>query len=242
MSPRPAIPPKALSARRSRPHCADAMTAVSPTMPMKSGHAADRRKAFARMALGALGVVYGDIGTSPLYTVQQTFGVHGVAPTAENVLGVLSLVFWSLVLIVAVKYAGFIMRADNRGEGGIMALSALAQRTMRDNPRARRVIMILGLFGASLFFGDGVITPAISVLSAVEGMEVAAPQLAHFMVPLSALIIVALFYFQSHGTGRVGAVFGPVMVLWFSSLVVFGLIHIWANPLVMEALSPYYAI
>src|SRR5678815_207444 len=147
-----------------------------------------------------------------LYTVQQTFGEHGVVPTAENVLGVLSLVFWSLVLIVAVKYAGFIMRADNRGEGGIMALSALAQRTVRDIPQARRVIMILGLFGASLFFGDGVITPAISVLSAVEGLEVAAPQLAHYMVPLAAVIIVGLFYFQSHGTGRVGAVFGPVMV------------------------------
>jgi KUP system potassium uptake protein len=211
-------------------------------MSIRTGSVADRRKAFARLALGALGVVYGDIGTSPLYTVQQTFGAQGVAPTAENVLGVLSLVFWSLVLIVAVKYAGFIMRADNRGEGGIMALSALAQRTVRDIPQARRVIMILGLFGASLFFGDGVITPAISVLSAVEGLEVAAPQLAHYMVPLAAVIIVGLFYFQSHGTGRVGAVFGPVMVLWFSSLVVFGLIHIWGNPQVMAALSPYYAI
>src|SRR6476659_10092873 len=119
------------------------------------------RRVFAGLALGALGVVYGDIGTSPLYTLQQTFGEHGVAPTHDNVLGVLSLVFWSLVLVVAVKYAGFIMRADNKGEGGIMALSALAQRTMRDNPRARWVIMILGLFGAALFFGDGVITPAI---------------------------------------------------------------------------------
>ena len=136
-------------------------------MAIRSGSVADRRKAFARLALGALGVVYGDIGTSPLYTVQQTFGEHGVVPTAENVLGVLSLVFWSLVLIVAVKYAGFIMRADNRGEGGIMALSALAQRTVRDSPQARRVIMILGLFGAALFFGDGVITPAISVLSEI---------------------------------------------------------------------------
>src|SRR5690242_16482842 len=155
MSQKPATAPKASFARHSRPHCADIMTAASPTMSIRTGSVADRRKAFARMALGALGVVYGDIGTSPLYTVQQTFGV-------------LSLVFWSLVLIVAVKYAGFIMRADNRGEGGIMALSALAQRTVRDIPQARRVIMILGLFGASLFFGDGVITPAISVLSAVE--------------------------------------------------------------------------
>src|SRR3954470_24665382 len=188
-----------------------------------TGAPADRRKAFAGLALGALGVVYGDIGTSPLYTMQQTFGEHGIAPTPANVLGVLSLVFWSLVLIVAVKYAGFIMRADNRGEGGIMALSALAQRTMRGNPRARWVIMILGLFGSSLFFGDGVITPAISVLSAVEGVSVAAPQLSHWMVPLAAIIIVGLFYFQSHGTGRVGAVFGPIMIIWFASLIGFGL-------------------
>ena len=179
--------------------------------------AGERNKAFAKLALGALGVVYGDIGTSPLYTLQQTFGEHGIAPTPANVLGVLSLVFWSLVLIVAVKYAGFIMRADNRGEGGIMALSALAQRTMRDRPRIRWMIMILGLFGASLFFGDGVITPAISVLSAVEGLEVAVPQWGHYMVPLAAVIIVALFYFQSHGTGKVGAVFGPIMMAWFTS-------------------------
>src|SRR5690349_2585565 len=148
--------------------------------------AGEQRKVLARLALGALGVVYGDIGTSPLYTMQQTFGVHGIAPTPENVLGVLSLVFWSLVLIVAVKYAGFIMRADNKGEGGIMALSALAQRTVRDKPRVRWAIMILGLFGASLFFGDGVITPAISVLSAVEGLEVAVPTWGHYMVPLAA--------------------------------------------------------
>ena len=211
-------------------------------MTIKADLAPDRRKALARMALGALGIVYGDIGTSPLYTMQQTFGAQGLAPTAENVLGVLSLVFWSLVLVVSVKYAGFIMRADNRGEGGIMALSALAQSTMRDNPPARRVIMILGLFGASLFFGDGVITPAMTVLSAVEGMQVAAPQLGHYMVPLAAAIIVGLFYFQSHGTGRVGAVFGPVMVVWFSSLVVFGLMHVWQHPQVMAALSPHYAV
>jgi len=211
-------------------------------MTIKSDLAPDRRKALARMALGALGIVYGDIGTSPLYTIQQTFGAQGLNPTAENVLGVLSLMFWSLVLVVSLKYATFIMRADNRGEGGIMALSALAQRTVRDNPSARRVIMILGLFGASLFFGDGVITPAMTVLSAVEGMEVAAPQLGHYMVPLAAAIIVGLFYFQSHGTGRVGAVFGPVMVVWFSSLVVFGLMHVWHHPSVMAALSPHYAV
>jgi KUP system potassium uptake protein len=207
-----------------------------------NGSFSDRRSAFARLAIGALGVVYGDIGTSPLYTMQQTFGEHGIAPTPGNVLGVLSLIFWSLILIVAVKYAGFIMRADNNGEGGIMALSALAQRTMRGNPRARWVIIILGLFGAALFFGDGVITPAISVLSSVEGIKIAAPQLEHWMVPLAAVIIVGLFYFQSHGTGRVGAVFGPIMIIWFTSLIVFGLMHIIKHPHVMVALSPYYAI
>ena len=209
--------------------------AINSTVP-------PNRRVFAGLALGALGVVYGDIGTSPLYTLQQTFGEHGIAPTPDNVLGVLSLVFWSLILIVAVKYAGFIMGADNKGEGGIMALSALAQRTMRDNPRARWVIMILGLFGAALFFGDGVITPAISVLSAVEGLGLAAPHLGHWMVPLAAIVIMALFYFQSHGTGRVGAVFGPIMVVWFLSLVVFGSIHIVRHPQVMAALSPYYAL
>jgi KUP system potassium uptake protein len=209
---------------------------------MNAESSAEQRKAFARLALGALGVVYGDIGTSPLYTMQQTFGVHGIIPSAQNILGVLSLVFWSLVLVVAVKYAGFIMRADNKGEGGIMALSALAQRTMRDKPRVRWVLMILGLFGASLFFGDGVITPAISVLSAVDGVEVAVPQWGHFMVPMAAVIILGLFYFQSHGTGRVGAVFGPIMTVWFASLVVFGLAQIVKHPQVMVALSPYYAI
>jgi KUP system potassium uptake protein len=209
---------------------------------MNAESSAEQRKAFARLALGALGVVYGDIGTSPLYTMQQTFGVHGIIPSAQNILGVLSLVFWSLVLVVAVKYAGFIMRADNKGEGGIMALSALAQRTMRDKPRVRWVLMILGLFGASLFFGDGVITPAISVLSAVDGIEVAVPQWGHFMVPMAAVIILGLFYFQSHGTGRVGAVFGPIMTVWFASLVVFGLAQIVKHPQVMVALSPYYAI
>jgi KUP system potassium uptake protein len=215
------------------------MKAASITMNNDSP--GEHSKAFARLALGALGVVYGDIGTSPLYTVQQTFGEHGVTPTEENVLGVLSLVAWSMILVVGVKYASFIMRADNKGEGGIMALSALAQRTMREKPRVRWVIMILGLFGASLFFGDGVITPAISVLSAVEGVEVAAPAWAHFMVPLAAVIIIALFWFQSHGTGRVGAVFGPIMVLWFTSLVVFGVAQIVQHPRVMVALSPYYA-
>ncbi len=200
------------------------------------------RKAFAKLAVGALGVVYGDIGTSPLYTIQETFGEKGVLATPENVLGILSLVFWSLILVVSVKYAGFIMRADNKGEGGIMALTALAQRSVRGGVGARWWIVMLGLFGASLFFGDGVITPAMSVLSAVEGLEVAAPTLSHWVVPLTAVIIFLLFTFQNHGTGRVGAVFGPIMIVWFATIAVLGLVQISYHPQVLYALSPHYAV
>ncbi|HEX7113026.1 MAG TPA: KUP/HAK/KT family potassium transporter, partial [Mizugakiibacter sp.] len=202
----------------------------------------DLGKRAAALALGAIGVVYGDIGTSPLYTIKETFGEHGVAVTPDNVLGVLSLVFWSLVMIVSVKYAGFIMRADNKGEGGIMALTALAQRGLRNLPAARWWVAVLGLFGASLFFGDGVITPAISVLSAVEGIEVAAPALQPYVVPLTAVIIVLLFAFQRRGTGKVGAVFGPVMLVWFCTLAVLGAMHIARHPQVLLALSPHYAV
>ncbi|MCE5231864.1 MAG: potassium transporter Kup [Mizugakiibacter sp.] len=202
----------------------------------------DLGKRVAALALGAIGVVYGDIGTSPLYTIKETFGVHGVAATPGNVLGVLSLVFWSLVMVVSVKYAGFIMRADNKGEGGIMALTALAQRSVRGMPATRWWIAVLGLFGAALFFGDGVITPAISVLSAVEGIEVAAPALQPYVVPLTAAIIVLLFAFQSRGTGRVGAVFGPVMMLWFCAIAALGVMHIAEQPQVLLALSPHYAL
>ena len=203
---------------------------------------AGARARYAALALGAIGVVYGDIGTSPLYAIKQTFGAEGVPPTEENVLGILSLMFWSLILVVSVKYAGFIMRADNKGEGGIMALTALAQRSVRSSQRARWWIIVLGLFGASLFFGDGVITPAISVLGAVEGLEVVAPHLDHFVVPIAAVIVLILFAFQNRGTGRVGAVFAPVMSLWFVVLAVLGVWHIAEHPGVLRALSPYYAI
>ncbi|HET8941375.1 MAG TPA: potassium transporter Kup [Rudaea sp.] len=203
---------------------------------------ATTRKALAAMALGALGVVYGDIGTSPLYTIKETFGEQGVLPTPDNVLGILSLVFWSLVLVVSVKYASFIMRADNKGEGGIMALTALVQRSVKGSVRGRWWIVMVGLFGASLFFGDGVITPAMTVLSAVEGLEVAAPTLADWVVPLAAMIIVLLFAFQNRGTGKVGAVFAPIMLLWFASLAVLGGAQVVQHPLVLRALSPHYAI
>jgi len=213
------------------------MSHADPTMPDS-----ETRARFSTLTLGAIGVVYGDIGTSPLYAIKQTFGAQAVPPTEENVLGILSLMFWSLILVVSVKYAGFIMRADNKGEGGIMALTALAQRSVRSSQQARWWIIVLGLFGASLFFGDGVITPAISVLGAVEGLEVVAPKLSHFVVPLAAVIVLFLFAFQNRGTGRVGAVFAPVMSLWFIVLAVLGGWHIVHNPGVLRAISPYYAI
>jgi KUP system potassium uptake protein len=198
------------------------------------------RKAFAGLALGALGVVYGDIGTSPLYAVQTTFGEPGIAPTTSNVLGVLSLIFWALAMVVSLKYVVFIMRADNKGEGGIMALMALAQRSARGKVRARWWIMILGLLGASLFYGDGVITPAISVLSAVEGLKVAAPSLSHWVVPITLVIIVALFVLQRHGSAKVGAVFGPIMLLWFATIAVLGIFAIARQPQVLWALNPWH--
>ena len=203
---------------------------------------AEPRARISTLTLAAIGVVYGDIGTSPLYAIKQTFGAQGVPPTEENVLGILSLVFWSLILVVSVKYAGFIMRADNKGEGGIMALTALAQRSVRSSQRARWWIVVLGLFGASLFFGDGVITPAISVLGAVAGLEVLAPARSHWVVPLAALIVLLLFAFQNRGTGRVGAVFAPIMSLWFIVLAVLGVWHVARHPGVLRAISPYYAV
>ncbi|HEY8011485.1 MAG TPA: potassium transporter Kup [Rudaea sp.] len=202
----------------------------------------DRRKAFARLALGALGVVFGDIGTSPLYTIHSTFVDEGVAVTEPNILGVLSLVFWLLVVIVSLKYVVFVMRADNRGEGGIMALMALAHRGARDNVTLRRWIVIFGLLGASLFYGDGVITPAISVLSAVEGLKVAAPSLSHWVVPVTILILAVLFAVQSRGTGKVGAVFGPITLIWFIIIAVLGFKEIITQPHVLFALNPFYGL
>ncbi len=189
------------------------------------------------LALGALGVVYGDIGTSPLYTMQVIFTTHGFAARATplGVYGIVSLVFWSLMIVVSIKYAGVIMRAHNRGDGGIMALTALVSR--RKLPRAF-LLATLGIFGASLFFGDGMITPAISVLSAVEGLKVSAPGLAHLVVPIALVILVGLFVLQSRGTGTVGKLFGPVMLLWFSVIGVLGLSEVLRYPGVLQGLSP----
>jgi KUP system potassium uptake protein len=199
-------------------------------------------KALAGLALGALGVVYGDIGTSPLYALKECFGgPHGVPPSRENVMGVLSLVFWALTFVVSFKYLTCVMRADNRGEGGIMALIALVGRRRTSAP-ARRALLVAGLFGAALLYGDGAITPAISVLGAVEGLEVATPAVKPFVVPLSVAILVALFLFQKRGTGSVGAVFGPVMLAWFACLALIGLRGIAQAPGVLAALSPHHAV
>jgi len=179
------------------------------------------------LTLAALGVVYGDIGTSPLYTMKEVFGGlhHPVPITPDNILGILSLIFWSLVGVVSVKYAAFIMRADNQGEGGIMALMALVQRCA-ENTRQARALMLLGLFGAALFYGDGVITPAISVLSAVEGLEIATPVFKPWVVPITLGVLSGLFAVQKRGTGQVGALFGPLTAAWFLVLAALGILNI----------------
>ncbi|TBR37331.1 MULTISPECIES: potassium transporter Kup [Dyella] len=204
----------------------------------------ETRRRLAALALGAIGVVYGDIGTSPLYTLQATLNHDGNGvPTSESVFGVLSLIFWAQIIVVSLKYVVFIMRADNKGEGGIMALLALALRSARGDARMRWILAILGIFGAALFYGDGVITPAISVLSAVEGVKVAAPNLPHWVVPSTAVVILfLLFSLQRHGTERVGRLFGPVMVIWFIVIAALGVRQIAHNPHVLFALNPWYAV
>jgi KUP system potassium uptake protein len=194
------------------------------------------------VALAAMGVVFGDIGTSPLYTMKEVFnGPHAVPVTPDNVIGILSLVFWALTIVVSLKYVVFIMRADNRGEGGIMALTSLALRT-NNSPRLGAGMAALGLFGAALFYGDGVITPAISVLSAVEGLEVATPAFRPYVLPISLAVLTGLFVIQRKGTAKVGAVFGPVMLFWFTTLGVLGAVNITRHPDVLRAINPVYAM
>ncbi len=196
------------------------------------------------LVVGALGVVYGDIGTSPLYALRECFShVHGVAPdVAGNVLGVVSLVFWTLTLIVSFKYIGLVMRADNKGEGGILALVSLAGTDREGSVRrATRRLLVLGVLGAALLYGDGIITPAVTVLGAVEGLEVITPVFQSYVVPFSVLVLVVLFAVQRYGTGRVGSVFGPVMLVWFVALALLGLRGIWRSPEILRALSPHHA-
>jgi KUP system potassium uptake protein len=206
----------------------------------RPGHG--RSAGLAALALGALGVVYGDIGTSPLYALKEAFtGQHGLPPTPGNVYGVLSLVFWSLNFVVSFKYIGHVMRADNRGEGGILALLALV-RSRGSRGRGQLLLIGLGLFGAALLYGDGVITPAISVLGAIEGIGVATPALAGFVVPISVLILGGLFWFQHHGTDRIGRAFGPIMLVWFVCIAALGLRGILMHPEVLRAVNPWYAV
>ena len=195
------------------------------------------------ITLAALGVVFGDIGTSPLYTIKEVFaaGHHPVPLNDVNMYGILSLIVWSLIMVVAVKYVAFIMRADNRGEGGIMALLALASQNAAGNQQKLRVIMLLGILGACMFYADGMITPAISVLSAVEGLEVAAPILHPMILPITLFVLFGLFWAQSRGTAQVGAFFGPIMLLWFGTLAVLGVSGILQNPAILYALNPFYA-
>lgn len=204
---------------------------------------AQDKKRLATLTLAALGIVYGDIGTSPLYAIKEVFGSthHPVPITPENVLGILSLFFWSLIIVVTLKYVSFIMRANNKGEGGIIALMTLALQKGVPGTWQQKLLVTLGLFGAALFYGDGVITPAISVLSAVEGLEIITPAFKPYIVPITVIIVIGLFIFQRRGTASVGALFGPVMVLWFAILAALGAAAIIENPSVLAAINPLYA-
>jgi len=218
---------------------------AAPQIPNPTAKAHPQGRYLARLSLLALGVVYGDIGTSPLYALQQAFhGQHGIPVTPGNVLGVLSLIFWSLLLIVTVKYHVVIIRADNKGEGGVLALMALVNGSrLARGLTPRRLMIVLGIFGAALLYADGALTPAISVLSAVEGLSIAAPTLQHGVIlAITLAILVALFLFQSRGTAGVGAVFGPVMVVWFATIAVLGVNGILKNPAVVGAVIPTHAI
>ena len=210
--------------------------------PMTAPDAHRPQAALAALTLAAIGVVYGDIGTSPLYALKEVFA-HGRVPlNTDNILGILSLAFWTLTVVVSLKYVALILRADNNGEGGLIAMLALASQAVKDRPVLRSRLLLLGIFGTAIFFGDGVITPAISVLSAVEGLEVVEPGLHRFVVPLTLVILTVLFAAQRFGTGVVGRFFGPITLLWFGVLAVLGLMHIAEHPAVLVALSPHYAV
>jgi KUP system potassium uptake protein len=196
----------------------------------------------AALTVGAIGVVYGDIGTSVLYAMKEIFGSGHVAFTPDNVYGILSIIFWTLTVIVSIKYVVLVLRADNEGEGGLVAMLTLASRAVQDKPQLRRRLMIVGIFGTCLFYGDGVITPAISVLGAVEGLEVISPQFKKYVVPLSVVILLGLFMVQRHGTTGIGKFFGPITLVWFAVLAALGLYHIVDYPSILRALSPHYAL
>ncbi|MBA3477717.1 MAG: KUP/HAK/KT family potassium transporter, partial [Lautropia sp.] len=200
------------------------------------------KSSLATLTLGAIGVVYGDIGTSVLYAIKEVFGSGHVAFTHENVYGILSIFFWTLTVIVSLKYVVLILRADNNGEGGLVAMLALASQAVRHRPQLRSVMLAIGIFGTSLFFGDGVITPAISVLSAIEGLEVISPALHPFVVPLTLVVLFALFAVQKRGTAGIGKFFGPITLVWFAAISILGVSHIITSPGILWALSPLYAL
>jgi KUP system potassium uptake protein len=200
------------------------------------------KSSLAGLTLGAIGVVYGDIGTSVLYSIKEVFGSGHVAFTPDNVYGILSIFFWTLTVIVSLKYVTLVLRADNNGEGGLVAMLALASSSVRDKPKLRRVLLVVGIFGTCLFYGDGVITPAISVLSAVEGLEVVSPTFKRFVIPLTLLILLCLFSVQKRGTGGIGKFFGPITLVWFIAIAILGLYHIVGHPEILWAISPHYAV
>ena len=200
-----------------------------------------QKSSLAALILGAIGIVYGDIGTSVLYAVKEVFGSGHVAFTYANVYGVLSILFWTLTIIVSLKYVTLVLRADNNGEGGLIAMLTLASQAVQDRPRLRRVMMLVGVFGTCLFYGDGVITPAISVLSAVEGLEVVSSGFRTYVIPITLLVLLLLFYMQRFGTAGIGRFFGPVMVLWFLVIAALGVLHIVDHPEILRAISPHYA-
>jgi KUP system potassium uptake protein len=200
------------------------------------------KSSLAALTLGAIGVVYGDIGTSVLYALKEVFGSGHVDFTPDNVYGILSIFFWTMTVIVSLKYVVLVLRADNHGEGGLVAMLALASQSVKDQPRVRRVLLVVGIFGTCLFYGDGVITPAISVLSAVEGLEIISPNFKKYVIPITLVILFCLFAVQKRGTAGIGKFFGPITVVWFVSIALLGLSHIADNPAILWAISPHYAV
>ncbi len=201
-----------------------------------------QKSSLAALTLGAIGVVYGDIGTSVLYAVKEVFNHGHVAVTPDNVYGLMSIFFWTMTVIVSIKYVALVLRADNNGEGGLIAMLALASNAVKDKPKLRRFLLVIGIFGTSLFYGDGVITPAISVLSAVEGLEVVSPAFAKGVIPITLVILFVLFAVQKHGTAGIGKFFGPITLVWFVTIALLGISQIITQPGILKALSPHYAV
>jgi len=202
----------------------------------------ETKSSLSALTLGAIGVVYGDIGTSVLYAVKEVFSAGRVPFTVENVYGILSIFFWTLTVIISLKYVVLVLRADNNGEGGLVAMLALASQSVKGRPKTRRILLLLGIFGTCLFYGDGVITPAISVLSAVEGLEIISHEFKRYVIPLTLLILFGLFAVQRHGTAGIGKLFGPITVVWFCCIAILGVMHIVTNPGILKAVNPYYAV